>query len=69
MNSSQDSQIAQQIYDALKAGQITDRQVYDAAVKGEIPEGAVILLNEGLDFSRFAADDLVEQYKNQVTNK
>jgi hypothetical protein len=63
----QDSQVAQQIYAAIKSGQVTERQVYDAVQSGEISEGAAMLLNDGLDFSRFAADDLLQTYKNKVS--
>jgi hypothetical protein len=65
----QDSQVAQQIYAAIKSGQVTERQVYDAVQSGEISEGAAMLLNDGLDFSRFAADDLVEIYKREAAKK
>jgi len=62
----QDSQVAQQIYEALKAGKITDRQVYDAVKSGKLSEGATMLLADGLDFSRFAANDMLEAYKNKI---
>ena len=63
----QDSQVAQQIYKALEAGKITDRQVYDAVESGEISEGAAMILNDGIDFSRFAADDFLKTYKNKIS--
>mgnify|MGYP003114737401 FL=1 len=63
----QDGQVAQQIYAAIKSGQITERQVYDAVQSGEISQGAAMLLNDGLDFSRFTADDLLQTYKNKIS--
>tara|TARA_X000001036_G_scaffold110095_1_gene103181 strand:- start:542 stop:751 length:210 start_codon:yes stop_codon:yes gene_type:complete len=63
----QDSQVAQQIYKAIESGQVTERQVYDAVESGEISEGAAMILNDGIDFSRFAADDFLKTYKNKIS--
>ena len=69
--------IAGHFYDAIRSGKMTDRQVYDILksgdLDGELGYGTYIHsakvmhhLNDGLDFSRFAADDALQKYLNRA---
>ena len=72
-------QIADRFYTAIQQGQITERQVYDFLRSGELDslpgmhgitsELIMERMNDGLDFSRFAADDLVEIYKREAAKQ
>ena len=64
--SDEDRQIATNIYNEIKIGRISTRQVYDAVQAGQIPSGAAALLADGIDFSTFKADDLMESYKAEA---
>ena len=64
--SDEDRQNAANIYNEIKIGRISTRQVYDAVQAGQIPSGAAALLADGIDFSTFKADDLMESYKAEA---
>ena len=67
--------IAGHFYDAIRSGRMTDRQVYDILKSGELDgelgygvysTDVMHHLNDGLDFSRFAADDALQKYLSRA---
>lgn len=67
--------IAGHFYDAISSGRMTDRQVYDILKSGELDgelgygvssTDVMHHLNDGLDFSRFAADDALQKYLSRA---
>ena len=48
--SDEDRQIAANIYNEIKIGRISTRQVYDAVQAGQIHSGAAAILADGIDY-------------------